>query len=262
MKQLKGLVAIPLTGNGADPYGRDRFGLGGVRKLSAAQQVYDRLVTAIAVGAYSPGDALPAERDLAGMLGVSRATLRQAITQVVELGLLESRRGRGGGTFVTRRSWQKLAPDAARRTLEANLPRLEDLFDYRCMVEGMIARAAAQRCTDTDRVEIRALLEEFAAASSDMSEARSVDKRFHARVATAARNPHLLELSHRLTAEATLGFDSEPYTDEFYALALTEHRQLADAVCAGDSERANDIATYHFRITALTLRSALEQVRE
>lgn len=236
--------------------------LGGVQKLSAVQQVYDKLVTAIAVGVYSPGDALPAERDLAPMLGVSRATLRQAITQIVDLGLLESRRGRAGGTFVTRKSWKELAPEAARRALESNLPDMEDLFDYRCQVEGMIARTAAQRCTEIDRAELRSLMSEFASATDDMSLARRIDRRFHARIATTARNRHLAELSRRLTAEATLGFDSEPYTEEFYALALAEHRQLADAVCEGDHGRANDIAVHHFRITALTLRSALEQVRK
>ena len=60
----------------------------------------DKLVTAIAVGTYSPGERLPPERELAASLHVGRDTLRQALQHVAGLGLLEARRGRGGGNFV------------------------------------------------------------------------------------------------------------------------------------------------------------------
>ena len=115
-----------------------------------ATSLTDRLITAIAVGDYSPGERLPPERDLAASLGVSRATLRQALQHVTELGLIETRRGRAGGAFVASASWEDVAPEVARRTLEIEIPRLLDLYDYRCMVEGMIARAAAERRTVDD----------------------------------------------------------------------------------------------------------------
>ena len=82
----------------------------------------ERLTTAIAVGAYSPGDRLPSERDLAELMGVSRVTVREAIRLVAGLGLLASVRGRDGGTFVTEADWTAIAPDVARRTLEQELP--------------------------------------------------------------------------------------------------------------------------------------------
>jgi GntR family transcriptional regulator, transcriptional repressor for pyruvate dehydrogenase complex len=66
------------------------------------------------VGTYSPGERLPPERELAERLSVSRVTIRQALQQVGELGLVEARRGRGGGTFVTALSWRDVAPEQAR----------------------------------------------------------------------------------------------------------------------------------------------------
>lgn len=218
----------------------------------------DRLVTAIAVGAYSPGERLPPERELALTLGVSRATLRQALQQVCDLGLLEVRRGRGGGSFVATVSWEEVAPDVARRTLEVELPRLLDLFDYRCLVEGMIARAAAERRTADDVSQLRAALADFRAVDT-MIEARAVDRRLHGLVTATARNPHLTSLSAHLTAAVTLGFGAEPYEPEFLAQARAEHEDLVGHIVRGAADAAGRSAQGHFSLTLESMRSSLRK---
>lgn len=228
-------------------------------RATISDELADRLVTAIAVGAYSPGERLPAERELAQTLGVSRDTVRQALRQVAEMGLLEVRRGRGGGSFVAEVAWQDVAPETARRTLEEELPRLVDLFDYRCMVEGMIARAAAERRTDRDIEQITAAMDDFRRSAS-MIEARTHDRRLHGAICAAAVNPHLMALSVQLTAAATLGFGSEPYAEEFFDRALDEHGRLIDLVVAGDADGAGDLARSHFGLTLETMRASLRQV--
>jgi len=221
----------------------------------------DRLITAIAIATYSPGERLPPERELADSLGVSRVTLREALRQVAELGLIETRRGRGGGTFVATASWEDVAPDAARRTLEIEIPRLLDLFDYRCLVEGMIARAAAERRTADDTTKIRSALREFGKART-MIEARAADRRLHGLICTAARNPHLTTLSARLTAEATLGFGAEPYDPEFLAVALEQHTELVGHVIRGESDAAGRAAQAHFTLTLETMRAGLRRASQ
>ena len=192
------------------------------------------------------------------MLEVSRATLRQALERLVELGLLESRRGRGGGTFVTE---QVLAggrdPRPCAAPCTSSCPALAELFDDRCLVEGMIARAAAERRTPEQAERLLALVAEFEGAGDDMPAARLLDERLHTLVVECAGNARLGALSRALTAEATLGFASEPYTPEFYALAAPEHRALAEAVVAGDADAARAVARAHFRITALTMEAVL-----
>ena len=89
-----------------------------LRPASMTEDVACRLVTAIAVGTFSPGERLPSERELATRLEVSRVTVRQALQRVGELGLVIARRGRHGGTFVTTQAWEDVAPEEARRTLE------------------------------------------------------------------------------------------------------------------------------------------------
>ena len=74
----------------------------GVKLVSrhVADQIVDRLVTAVALGVYVPGDRLPSERELSDMLGVSRTGVRDALRQLAEAGYIEVRRGRAGGSFV------------------------------------------------------------------------------------------------------------------------------------------------------------------
>src|SRR5215212_560847 len=88
-----------------------------VATQSTYEETVARLGTAIRLGVLAPGTRLPAERELADQLGISRSTLRQALTTLVQSGHLHSVRGRGGGTFVA----------------EAPLPvaRREELVDWR-----------------------------------------------------------------------------------------------------------------------------------
>lgn len=261
VKHSKGVVTIPLELDGQQPdadAGLDP-GLLGLSRATMASSVAGRLITAIAVGTYSPGEQLPPERELATRLAVSRVTIRQALLQVTELGLIESRRGRGGGTFVTSLSWRTVAPEAARRTLEVELPRLRELFDYRCMVEGMIARAAAQRRTPTQVDQLEATLAEFREAGQDMATARALDRRLHGLVCAAAGNRHLVSLSAHLTTAATLGFGAEPYEQEFFVQAQHEHEELIAAIVGADPEAAQRIAQAHFALTYVTMERSLER---
>jgi GntR family transcriptional repressor for pyruvate dehydrogenase complex len=224
--------------------------------LSKARTLADRITTAIAVGTYSPGDRLPSERDLADLMGVSRVTVREAIRLVSEVGLLTSVRGRDGGTFVTGADWAAIAPDAARRTLEEELPALREFCDYRCLIEATIARTAAERRTDLDAERLRARLADFG-ASQTLSAARAADARLHAEIAAIARNDRLAVLSVQLSREATLGFGSEPYPEEFLERAGREHDELVGAIVDRDPSRAFDVARAHYALTFEILEAGL-----
>ena len=231
----------------------------GLRPASVTEDVANRLVTAIAIGTFSPGERLPSERELATRLEVSRVTVRQALQRLGELGLVVAKRGRHGGTFVTQQAWEDVAPAEARQTLESELPRLKDLFDYRCLVEGLIARTAAERRTEEQRDELTEALAAFATTGENMVLARAWDRRLHGLVCASAHNPHLTALSAQLTAAATLGFGAEPYEPEFFDQALHEHTELVTAVVDGDADRAADIARGHFILTYRTMERSLER---
>ncbi|MGQ7248089.1 FadR/GntR family transcriptional regulator [Halomonas sp. V046] len=224
---------------------------------SATQELADRIVTAIAIGAYSPGDRLPAERDLAERQRVSRVTVRGALKIVGELGLIESRRGRDGGTFVTFKRVDDASPDTAQRILGQELPQLRDFFDYRCLVEGLVARTAAERHDSAQAERLRALLEAFC-ETNDASIARELDGQLHDCIMDMADNHHLVAQSRQLTARATLGFGSEPYPVESLPRARKEHRALVQAILDRHEGDAFRIAQHHFTLTLAIMEHSLD----
>jgi DNA-binding FadR family transcriptional regulator len=226
---------------------------------TAADEVADRLITAVAIGEYLPGDRLPSERELAAMLGVGRSTVREAIGRLLASGVVDIRRGRQGGAYVLE-SWTRASARAVRRTLLPRWAELEQLFDMRCLVEGMVARVAAQRRRDEDVERMRAALATFAAAGSPQ-EKHAADIAIHQAVLGATQNPQIAGLSRDLLARVGLGIPIEPYDSEpaVYQRALAEHTALCEAVAAGDAERAGEIAQAHFTITNEALREVLSR---
>jgi GntR family transcriptional regulator, transcriptional repressor for pyruvate dehydrogenase complex len=230
-----------------------------VRVHTAVDEVADRLITAVAIGEYLPGDRLPAERELAAVLGVGRSTVREAMGRLLAAGVVDIRRGRQGGAYV-RESWTGASAQAVRRTLLPRWPELEQLFDLRCLVEGMVARVAAQRRRDEDIERMSTALDSFAAAGSPQ-EKHAADIAIHQAVLEATQNPQIAGLSRDLLARVGLGIPIEPYDSEpaVYRRALAEHTALCEAIAAGEVERAGEIAQAHFTITNESLREVLSR---
>ncbi len=219
-----------------------------LRQQSAVDQAVDSLLTAIALGEFGMGDRIPPERDLAGQLQVSRATVREAISRLNDLGLVEVRRGRGGGTYVSA-TWTSEVAAAAHRTFSADWPQLKLLLDLRSLIEGLVAATAAERLTAPCRRRITATLATHASATTP-NQVRQSDREFHLAISEAARNPYLLELRDDLAAAVGVRFGSEPYVEDTAVTrrAKRQHAELAAAILARDAIRASEVARRHFKI--------------
>jgi DNA-binding FadR family transcriptional regulator len=223
-------------------------------------EVEDRLVTAVAVGEYLPGAGLPPERELAALLGVARVTVRGAIARLVDRGLLETRRGRGGGTFV-RTQWPDSSSDAVGRVLLARWAGIQDTADAIALLHGALATAAAERVTASDAAVIRDRLEAFRAASSGFAK-QQADAVLHRAVIDAARNDALcaalaaLESQISIAAPAHLWGTADGMAD-MEARALQEHEALVDAVCSGRADEAGVLARRHVGIDVELLELAM-----
>src|SRR5579864_5986033 len=82
-----------------------------IQQLRAHEYVAEQIRRHLSLRLIKPGEALPAERELATMFGVGRVTIQQALRLLEAAGLVEARRGRSGGTFVTQRGGDSLAAD-------------------------------------------------------------------------------------------------------------------------------------------------------
>ena len=227
---------------------------------SVVDEITDRLVTAIALGEYLTGARLPAERELALTLGVARTTVRIALARLVELGFLETRRGRSGGSFV-RTGWTEASRGAVQRTLSERIETIRDSVDAMSLLHGTIARAAAERRSDDDVRILHACVEEFRHAASGLDSQRA-DLRLHLAIGRAARNETMITVLTTLESRVSISAPAHLWGGpagmrEMELRALAEHEELVAAIAAGDSEAAGRIATAHVGIDLELVESAL-----
>jgi DNA-binding FadR family transcriptional regulator len=229
-----------------------------VRLRNAGEHIADRLVTAIALGEFVTGQRLPSERELSSTLGVSRTTVREAMQRLAALGYVEVRRGRGGGAYV-KTSWGPQAREMVSRTLLPGWERFERLFDFRRLVEPLIARTAAERRSGEDVERIETALDAYLAAT-DREASRAADQALHEAVAGSTQNPYLANLSSQIRSEISLGFGAEPYSPAIRAKAEKDHARLTRAIATGDQAAAARVAGTHFQLTESTVRELMARI--
>lgn len=224
-----------------------------------ADDVVDRLVTAVGLGVYVAGQQLPTERELAGMLSVSRTSIRDALKQLTQHGYLEVRRGRKGGYFVLA-DWGPDSAQHVRRQLVAHWSEFEHIFDARTLVEPLIARTAAARRTADDIAVLEAAVQAYVDAA-DRDASRRADTALHLAVAQATHNPVLVGISTDLRAKITLNLGAEPYSEEARRTAIGQHAELVAAVADGRGDDAAAIAARHFALSETIIRKLADRAR-
>lgn len=225
--------------------------LGAIRQLGPAdrQPMRDRviamLVDAIRSGEYGVDDRLPSERELAAEIGVSRAIVSEAIDELEKAGVLRSRRGRGGGTFVV--SVSNL-PARAQRIQGERREVMSALIEARQTVEVAVVYYAARRARVADLRELRRLYDEMAELVDDPEGYVGAAMRFNLRLADASGNPFLFEMVRMLVNEqATLrqSFQDNPTPDELREASLAAHAGVLEALGAGDPEQIGKAVAAH-----------------
>jgi GntR family transcriptional repressor for pyruvate dehydrogenase complex len=221
---------------------------------NAFEQAVERLAEAIRLGVFEAGDRLPPERELADVMQVSRMTLRDALGALRDAGLVETRRGRAGGTYVLEASRRAVRPAPAGQLPGA---RLMDALDFRRVVEpGAAALAASRTLDDADRARLLASLAASENAPDDASR-RVADSRLHLAIALVAGSDSLtaavadaqVRLGELLSAIPVLRRNIE-HGDE-------QHRAVVDAILAGDVDGARVAMEEHCDGTSSLLRGLL-----
>jgi DNA-binding FadR family transcriptional regulator len=225
-------------------------------------QISDRLITAIATGEFLPGSRLPAERDLAGLLHVGRTSVRAALAVLHDRGLIETQRGRGGGSFV-KVQWTPDSHAAVARTLRSRWSDIQDRLEAMRSLHGAIARAAAERRDDGDVATLRSRLADYAAAESGR-EKQIADASLHLAISDAAKNGTLKSMLIALEQEISIGAplhlwgepDGQALSED---RAMREHTRLIDAIVGGDADTADEVARDHARIDLELLEIARQR---
>ena len=208
------------------------------------EQLVERLLALIHELNLKAGDRLPPERELAAGLGVSRASVRQALVVLEVQGLVEVRHGEGAILLETRPDSSVIS--AAR----AHTRRLPEVIEAREALEVKLASLAAERRTDEDLARIEEALERMEADVARGGRGLEGDELFHGAVTAAARSSLLADLMTEISAairESRIESLSQPNRPEE---SLASHRQIADAIRAGDAEAAGDAMAEHIRLVS------------
>jgi DNA-binding FadR family transcriptional regulator len=228
--------------------------LGPVRGGNAFEETVERLLTVIKLGVVPPGDRFPAERELAGLLGVSRITLREAIRALQQAGYVESRRGRFGGTFVT---YTRPAPDPgeARRIALADSAQLADALAFRMALETGAAQVLAAADGDHGRA---VLLDRLAAVNQATPEDyRRLDTLFHLAIAELTGSALLAAACADARMRLNDLLNAIPVLKHNIVHTAQQHTAIVDAILAGDPERARCEVAEHLDGTGALLRGFL-----
>jgi GntR family transcriptional regulator, transcriptional repressor for pyruvate dehydrogenase complex len=215
----------------------------GPETSSLSERVTQQLGTAIGLGLLNPGERLPPESVMAERLGVSPLTLRQSLAVLRSKGLLETRRGRNGGSYVT----GTLSVDEADIVRELRAYRsddLRDLIDLAASAAGAAARLASRRSDEQDLRRLRSLAQRFA-SSSEPHMLRQADARLHIGLGVAAQSRRLTSLLIQIHAELSTLTWGAAWAHE-HAKAVSGHSALLDAIAERDAAAAEDLAIAHF----------------
>jgi DNA-binding FadR family transcriptional regulator len=215
-----------------------------VKTATTFEETVERLGTAIRVGLLAPGSRLPAERDLAGQLRISRSTLRQALTTLVQTGHLTSRRGRGGGTFVS-----DDPPLAGRAGAEQPLGAdAWAVLDERVAVETGAVILACERAQEEDLGRLDGLVEKMAFAD-DFEVYRRADIRFHIGVAEVARSPRLVTAMTDVQDHMSALIALIPHPEQVLTRSNEQHGRLVDLMQRGQTPKAVKLMRQHIEGT-------------
>lgn len=223
-----------------------------IRSGNAFEECVERVLSALKLGLVSTGERLPAERDLAARLGVSRVTVREALRSLAEAGWLEVRRGRHGGTFVLDR-----VPTRSGGSLPVVTPAaLEDVLVLRQVLElGAVEAAAVSAARGHRQPALVAALEEC--AGCEVEHYRRADSRLHLAITEGTGSPSLVAAAADVRVRVNDLLDAIPLVERNLAHSNAQHQRIVRAIGRGQPAAARAAMTEHLAGTAALLRGFL-----
>ncbi|MFB7494853.1 FadR/GntR family transcriptional regulator [Streptomyces sp. NPDC056161] len=224
-----------------------------VRAGNGFEEALEQILQVVRLGLVPGGERLPAERELAERLGISRVTLREVLKVLQDQGLVESRRGRYGGTFVLPRADASGGAELRRRLAGVDL---DDVLRFREVLEvGAAGLCAAHALSDGQSERLRTALART--HDAPLAEYRRLDTLLHLTVAELSGSPTLAAQYAAVRATVNDLLDCIPLLVRNLEHSQRQHTALVEAVLAGDADAARATMREHCAGTAALLRGFL-----
>ncbi len=172
-----------------------------IEKNNLSEEAYNQILQMIASGEWREGDKLPSENQFCKILGVSRNTVRTALSRLTALGLVETRQGFG---YCVRDLNIGVYLNSMLPTMLLHSRDLESITEFRIGMEGEAAYMAALRAEDEDIEALRSACEKGKASLEDNDQFAKHDMEFHRMVANASGNPLFIKMTEMLETMYTV----------------------------------------------------------
>ncbi|MFC5723199.1 FadR/GntR family transcriptional regulator [Streptomyces gamaensis] len=229
-----------------------------VRAGGGFEEALEQILQIVRLGLVGEGERLPSERELAERLHISRVTLREVLKVLQDQGLVESRRGRYGGTFVRARAGRIRTAAAGTDELRRRIASVdvEDTLRFREVLEvGAAGLCAAHGLDAGQRERLRAALE--ATHEAPLADYRRRDTLFHLTLAELSGSPSLAAQYAAVRATVNDLLDCIPLLVRNLEHSQLQHAALTEAVLEGDADAAREVMREHCCGTAALLRGFL-----
>jgi len=219
-----------------------------VRTRHTFEEAAGQIAEKVRAGELRRGDKLPTERDLAVQMEISRPTLREAVRVLADAGVLEVRRGPGGGMFVA----SDVVPvELVRRRSSDRLGEVAPVLEARRLIEPGVAMLAAQRATGEDLAALERSIEAMRAIVSrgyrpdDEERFLQLDMQFHLALARASGNPTVETLMRTLLRQLEIARDMAMHLPLVPDWTIAIHERTVAAVAAGDLDEVAAVMDEH-----------------
>ena len=230
------------------------FALTAVPSGTPASEVAQQLLDLFTSGSIEVGTRLPPERKLAAELGVGRSAVREALSALEILGIVDVRPG--SGTYLQGTA-SDLLPQSLRWGLLIGEKNTEELLDLRSGLEIYVARLAALHAAEGDLEPLRASLEQMRTDITALDTFAQADSAFHHELTALARNGLLTDLLHVVRSLLRVYTDRAVHSESAAKTALEEHEAVFRAVQAGDHDAAASAMAVHMATATARLSAAL-----
>jgi GntR family transcriptional regulator, transcriptional repressor for pyruvate dehydrogenase complex len=239
------------------PLSQPSFKIASLKRGRVSDSVADQIRQAIFSGRLEPGHKLPPEREMAEQFETSRVALREALRSLEQEGMIEIKRGFGGGAFVSDfdNALQALT-DSLNTVVKLGQAKSGHLTEVRSMLEPVMARIAAARASAEDLEAIEAVVEAQEEELQRGTLSRKYDMEFHRLVASACHNPVLTIVVTAINDSIRDAIYHSKLTAGMRTQVVGYHRQLFEAIRSRDHELAGRIMEEHVKAVQTHVESS------
>jgi GntR family transcriptional regulator, transcriptional repressor for pyruvate dehydrogenase complex len=212
------------------------------------EEAADQIAEKVRTGELRTGDRLPGERTLAAQMEISRPTLREAVKVLVDAGVLEVRRGPGGGMYV---ATDVVPTDLVRHSASLRLAEIAAVLEARRMLEPRVAQLAAERATDEDFEALERSIEAMRVLVDGGWHPRledrflQLDVQFHLALARAAGNPTVETLMRLLFRQLEIARDMAMHVPLVPQWTIGIHERTLAALRSGEPDEVEAVMSEH-----------------